>query len=43
MGRKVYSASEVESVIDLTQLSAGTYILMATDGLSRVSTKIIKQ
>ncbi len=43
MGRKVYSASEVESVIDLTQLTAGTYILMATDGSSRVSTKIIKQ
>ena len=43
MGRKVYSASEVESVIDLTQLSAGTYILMATDGSSKVSTKIIKQ
>ena len=31
------------SYYDLTQLSAGTYILMATDGSSKVSTKIIKQ
>lgn len=42
IGRTVYSASSVTSAIDLSHLNAGTYILVATDGDNRVSTKLIK-
>jgi hypothetical protein len=42
MGRCVYRASSVISTIDLSALSAGTYIFVANDGINRVSTKLIK-
>ena len=42
MGRCVYHASSVNSTIDLSYLTAGTYILTAFDGKNRVSTKLIK-
>jgi hypothetical protein len=42
MGRCVYRASSVNSTIDLSNLSAGTYIFVAFDGENRVSTKLIK-
>jgi hypothetical protein len=42
MGRCVYRASSVISTIDLSNLSAGTYIFVAFDGENRVSTKLIK-
>ena len=42
MGRQVYSVSNVDSVIDLSSLANGTYILTAFDGEKQFSTKIIK-
>jgi hypothetical protein len=42
MGRSVYRASSVTSVIDISTLNAGTYIFVANDGDNRVSTKLIK-
>ena len=42
-GRVVYKASEVETMIDLSDLTAGTYILTAFDGEHYISTKIIKK
>ena len=41
-GRVVYTAASVESTIDLSTLTAGTYILTAFDGEEYVSTKVIK-
>jgi hypothetical protein len=42
MGRCVYRVSSVTSTIDLSALSAGTYIFVANNGIHRVSTKLIK-
>jgi hypothetical protein len=42
-GRVVYKASDVETMIDLSDLTAGTYILTAFDGEHYISTKIIKK
>lgn len=42
MGRSVYRVSSVVSTIDLSALSAGTYIFVAQDGENRISTKLIK-
>ena len=41
-GRQVYSASDILSVIDLSEIAAGTYILVAEKDGERISTKIIK-
>ena len=40
-GRVVYSASHVESSIDLSNLAVGTYILMADKEGRRITTKVI--
>ncbi len=40
-GRVVYSASHVESSIDLSNLAVGTYILMADKEGHRITTKVI--
>ena len=41
VGRKVYTQSEVETSIDLSHLSAGQYVLVATVDGERYSTKIM--
>ena len=41
-GREVYSASNVVSTIDLSDISKGVYMLIAFDGEKYISTKIIK-
>jgi hypothetical protein len=41
IGRKVYTQSVVENVIDLSELHVGQYFLVATVDGERVSTKIM--
>ena len=41
IGRKVYTCSNVENCIDLTELQVGQYFLVATVEGQRVSTKLM--